>query len=93
MVAQAKRGRIRCAARFGDQLRLERRPGRRHARGLAGRGREIGGEDDLDLGIAGDRARGAGEGAAEQVDALGHGGLSRPSPTTLSGRSSPNTRW
>ena len=35
MIAQPKRRRIRRAARFGDQPRLERRPGRRHARRLA----------------------------------------------------------
>ena len=72
MVTQAKRGGIRRTARFGDELRLKRRPGRRDARGLPRRRGDIGREYDLHLGIVRDRAAGAGQDPAEDIDFLGH---------------------
>ena len=64
---------------------------------LARAGRGVGGEAQLDLGLARDRPRRAGQDEAEAFEGvvrLGHG-RDRPGqlfPTTLSGRSLPNTR-
>ena len=90
VVAEPERQRIGRAASLGDQPRLQRRTGRNHPRRLAARRRRIGREHHFDFGVAGDRPRRARQGAAEQVEPLGH----QPEvPTTLSGRSLPNTRW
>ena len=72
-MAQPQRQRVGGAARLGDQPRLERRPRQHDARRLAGRRRDFGGEHHLDLGIARDRPRRAGQHAAELVEGLAAG--------------------
>ena len=92
MVAQAKRRRVRGAARFGNQQRLKRGARRWDTRRLAGSRRHVGSEHDLDLSIVRNGAGCSGERSAEEVDLLGHSRPQLALPTTLSGRSSPNTR-
>ena len=55
MVSQAKSGSVGSTARFRDQFRLERGPGRRDARGLAGRRARFGGKGNVELPVVGDR--------------------------------------
>ena len=72
MVTKTKRERIGGATGFGNELALQVRTRRRHPRGLARCRGRFRCEDDLDLGIAGDRPGGAGQCPAEMVDRLSH---------------------
>ena len=66
--AQPQCRRIRRPARFSDQSRLEPRPRRHHPRDLARCAADIAREHHIGLAVMGDRARCAGEGAAETVE-------------------------
>ena len=91
MMAQAQRKPVGKAARFGDLFRRQRATGHWHLDILANLRRGIGGEGQLDLGLMRNRTRGAGEDRLEGFEGslVGH----YPLPTTLSGKSLPNTRW
>jgi hypothetical protein len=95
VMAQLQRRGVREAARLGD-LALRQRPARhRRLDRLAGRARRLGGQPELDLAVPRDRPRRPGENLAEDIErvvAIGHAAAAQALPTTLSGRSLPNTR-
>jgi hypothetical protein len=90
-MSQPKRHRIGRPARLRDQAWFKRWPRRLHPRHLADRARRtVLSECDLRLSVLRDGTSGPGQHAAKSVKGVGGG---HALPTTLSGRSLPNTRW